>query len=39
MPFSARTWDIVHAAVLAIVVAEIVHHGSIILGYRRSWRV
>jgi hypothetical protein len=37
MPFSAGGWDLVHAAVLAIVLAEIVHHGLIVVGYRRGW--
>lgn len=39
MPFSAGGWDLVHAALLAIVIAEIVHHGLVVLGYRRGWRV
>lgn len=39
MPFSAHGWDIVHAALLSIVVAEVVHHGLIVIGYRRGWRV
>ncbi|URX63102.1 hypothetical protein KR767_03260 [Luteibacter anthropi] len=39
MPFGAGGWKIVHAALCAIALAEIVHHGLIILGYRRGWRV
>ena len=39
MPFSADTWQIVHAALLAIVVAEVVHHGLVVLGYRVGWHV
>jgi len=39
MPFSANGWDIVHAALFAIFVAEIVHHGLVVLGYRRGWHV
>ena len=37
MPFSANGWEIVHAALLAILIAEIVHHGLIVMGYRRGW--
>ena len=39
MPFSADAWQIVHAALFAIVVAEIVHHGLVVLGYRLGWHV
>ena len=39
MPFGAGGWDIVNAAVLATAVAEVVHHGLIIVGYRRGLRV
>lgn len=39
MPFQASGWDVVHAAVFAIVLAELVHHGVIVAGYRRGWRV
>ncbi len=39
MPFSADTWQIVHAALLSIVVAEVVHHGLVVLGYRVGWHV
>jgi len=39
MPFGAQGWEIVHAALLAIVVAEIVHYGLVVVGYRRGWRV
>ncbi|KAF1007928.1 MAG: hypothetical protein GAK28_01404 [Luteibacter sp.] len=38
MPFSASGWRIVHAALLSIALSEVVHHGMIILGYRRGWR-
>lgn len=38
MPFGATGWKIVHAAVLAIAVAEIVHYGMVIVGYRAGWR-
>lgn len=38
MPFSHAGWDIFHAAVLAIVVAEIVRHALIVAAYRRGLR-
>lgn len=34
MPFYARGWRIVNAAILAIVIAELVHYGSAIWNYR-----
>ncbi|XOV83803.1 MAG: hypothetical protein ACFHXK_01555 [bacterium] len=37
MPFSTGGWDIVHAALFAILIAEIVHNGLIVLGYRIGW--
>ncbi len=37
MPFSNGGWSIVHAALLAIAIAEIVHHGMIVVSYRRGW--
>jgi hypothetical protein len=36
MPFSASRWELVDAAFFAIVLAEIVHHGLILRGYRRG---
>ncbi|MET0616374.1 MAG: DUF2178 domain-containing protein [Luteibacter sp.] len=39
MPFGAKAWEIVHAALLAVAVSEVVHYGAIILGYRKGWRV
>lgn len=39
MPFSSAGWSLIHAALLAIASAEIVHHGTIVYGYRRGWRV
>jgi len=38
MPFQASGWELVHAALLAIAVAEVVHTGLIVHGYRRGWR-
>lgn len=37
LPFARGGWDIVHAALFAIVVAEIVHGVLIMVGYRRGW--
>lgn len=37
MPFAHAGWDIVHAALFAIAVAEIVHGVMILVGYRRGW--
>jgi hypothetical protein len=39
MPFTTGGWTIVHATLLAIAAAEIVHAGLVIVGYRRGWRV
>lgn len=36
MPFNHAGWDIFHAAVFAIVVAEIVRQSLIVAGYRRG---
>jgi hypothetical protein len=38
MPFGHGGWDIVHGALLAVIAAEVVHHGSLALAYRRGWR-
>ena len=37
MPFSRGGWQIVNAAVLAIVIAKVVHHGLVAVGYRWGW--
>jgi hypothetical protein len=37
MPFTARGWAIVNAALLAIVIAELARYGTIIAAYRRGW--
>lgn len=37
MPFNSGGWTIINAALLAIVTAEIVHYGLIVLSYRRGW--
>ena len=39
MPFdkSKSAWDFVHAAVFAIVAAEIVHQAMVVISYRRGW--
>ncbi len=36
MPFQHTGWDIVHAALRAIAIAEIVHSGLVVLWYRRG---
>ena len=37
MPFSHSGWDIVHAAVLAVVLSEVVRGAVVVLGYRRGY--
>lgn len=37
MPFSEPPWKIVNAALLAIVLAEIVNNAVVLLSYRRGW--
>jgi hypothetical protein len=37
MPFSETPWKIVNTALLAIVIAEIVHQSVVVLSYRRGW--
>jgi len=37
MPFSEPPWKIVNAALLAIVLAELSHHGVVVWSYRRGW--
>lgn len=39
MPFTSKGWEIVHAALLSIAAAEIVHSAMVVSGYRRGWRV
>jgi uncharacterized BrkB/YihY/UPF0761 family membrane protein len=36
MPFSEPAWKIINAALAAIVAAEIVHYGLVVLSYRRG---
>ena len=36
MPFYARGWQIVNAAILGIVLTEVVHYGSAAWSYRRQ---
>jgi hypothetical protein len=36
MPFNNSGWQIVLAALAAILMAEVVHHGLVIVSYRRS---
>ena len=37
MPFSEPAWKIVNMALVAIVVAETVRYGIVLLSYRRGW--
>ncbi|MBS0380997.1 MAG: DUF2178 domain-containing protein [Proteobacteria bacterium] len=37
MPFTHGGWEIVHAALFFVAVAEIVHGALILMGYRRGW--
>ncbi|HEX8364254.1 MAG TPA: hypothetical protein VF603_03105 [Allosphingosinicella sp.] len=37
MPFTEQPWKIVNAALLAIVLAEIVNNAVVLLSYRRGW--
>jgi hypothetical protein len=37
LPFYKTGWDIVHAAIFSIVVAELVRQVLIVLWYRRGW--
>jgi hypothetical protein len=37
MPFKSSGWTIINAAIAAILVAEVVHHGVTIWSYRRGW--
>jgi uncharacterized membrane protein len=39
MPFTRGGWDLVNAALLAIVLAESVRNGLIVMGYRGSLRL
>ncbi|WP_426745239.1 hypothetical protein VZQ01_28705 [Myxococcus faecalis] len=38
MPFGASGWKVANAAILAIVIAELVHTGLTVSGYRRGLR-
>ena len=35
MPFTSAGWSLVNAALFMMVVAEIVHNGMVVVGYRR----
>jgi hypothetical protein len=37
MPFSEQPGKIVNTSLLAIVIAEMIHQGVIVLSYRRGW--
>lgn len=36
MPFNSGGWTIVNAALLMIVLAEVVHYGVVVVSYRRQ---
>lgn len=36
MPFKSSGWEIINAALLMIVVAEVVHYGVVVFSYRRQ---
>jgi len=38
LPFTEIGWEIVHAALLTYVIAEIVRYGVMVSSYRRGWR-
>ena len=38
LPFTHVGWEIVHAALLTYIVAEVVRYGMILSSYRRGWR-
>ena len=37
MPFQSSGWKLVNSAIFMIVLAEVVHYGVAICGYRRGW--
>lgn len=37
MPFSEQGWAITNAAILAVVLAELIRAGAMVHGYRRGW--
>jgi hypothetical protein len=36
MPFNSSGWSIINAALFMIIAAEVVHHGVVVLSYRRQ---
>ena len=36
MPFNSSGWTIINAALVMIVLAEVVHYGVVVVGYRRQ---
>ncbi len=36
MPFNSSGWTIINAALVMIVLAEVVHYGAAVVGYRRQ---
>ncbi|MHC1481672.1 hypothetical protein ACYJW8_15625 [Frateuria aurantia] len=37
MPLIDQGWHIVNAALLALVLAEVLRHAIVVIGYRRGW--
>ena len=37
MPFNQQGWQVVNAALLALVIAEAVRHIVVVMSYRRGW--
>ena len=37
MPFNATAWKIINGALAAIVIAEVVRNGVVLVSYRRGW--
>jgi hypothetical protein len=38
LPFTSIGWEIVHAALLTFIVAEVVRYAVVLSSYRRGWR-
>lgn len=38
LPFTRVGWEIVHAALLSFIIAEVVRYGVVVSSYRRGWR-
>jgi hypothetical protein len=36
MPFNSGGWTIINAALFMIILAEVVHYGTVVISYRRQ---